>query len=637
MSLSLPQSSSEIPLGGRYKIISHLGAGGFGQTFLAEDLHLPGHPVCVLKQLKPEINNDNTLQMARRCFNTEAEVLYQLGIHEQIPRLLAHFEENKEFYLAQEFIEGNSLTEELTEGKVWSEDYVINLLKEILHILSFVHQQQVIHRDIKPSNLIRRRKDDRIELIDFGAVKQVGTLESIDPESGLTNVTISIGTKGYMPNEQLAGKPRFSSDIYAVGILGIQALTGVHPRHFEEDTQGEIAWHHRVVQVSPGLTEVLDRMVNYDFRSRYGDAMAALAALEALRLSTSAVQKTAGRLEYPTVFQGSTQFQSKNGSAEWSAQGRSVERQGREEEALATVIWLTASSESGVTEHSDFTHLSTHAIDRSRPSTASTSEAASVVASGVASVVASRIAESNAKLRRQAWTVLGAIATLGVAYTLAQLFVPNWSEQFLNPAQTPGAIAQTGQENPKEQAIEFLKQANLKMQAGESAASLKLYDKSLALKADSPEANVGRCEALNHLNRPDEAIVFCDDALAYKPNYPQALWSKGNALLLQKRQLEALKLYEEVTERKPEFAPGWVRLGMTLQALGRSAEALNALDEGIALYRNSAEAWGAKGKALVDLQRYEEATIAFNKALQLQPNDPQWVKLRAQARSLQRQ
>jgi eukaryotic-like serine/threonine-protein kinase len=626
MSLSLPQSSSEIPLGGRYKITSHLGAGGFGQTFLAEDLHLPGHPVCVLKQLKPEISNDNTLQMARRCFNTEAEVLYQLGIHEQIPRLLAHFEQDKEFYLAQEFIEGHSLTEELTEGKVWSEDYVINLLKEILHILSFVHQQQVIHRDIKPSNLIRRRKDDRIELIDFGAVKQVGTLEAIDPESGLTNVTISIGTKGYMPNEQLAGKPRFSSDIYAVGILGIQALTGVHPRHFEEDTQGEIAWHHRAPQVSPGLTEVLDRMVNYDFRSRYFDALEALEALEVLETPDSwlpplAGQRAVGRLESPTVLQGSTRFQSRNSSARGASRPGSVERQGQDEESPATAIWLTTDSD-GVREQSNLTHLATQAIDRSRPGTAAGSTGT----------------EGSAPLRRQAWIVLGAIAAVGVAYALAQFLVPNWSEQFLNPAQTPGASAQTGKDalKPEQQAIELLKQANLKMQAGKSAESLKLYTQSLALKADSPEANVGRCEALNHLKRPDEAIVFCNDALAYKPNYPQALWSKGNALSLQKRQLEALKLYEEVTERKPEFAPGWVKMGMTLQALGRSAEALNALDKGIALYRNSAEAWGAKGKALLDLQRYEEATIAFNKALQLQPDDSQWLKLREQARSLQR-
>jgi eukaryotic-like serine/threonine-protein kinase len=156
MSLSLPPNSSEPPLGGRYKVISHLGAGGFGQTFLAEDLHLPGHPRCVVRQLKPEINTDNTLQMARRCFNTEAEVLYQLGVHEQIPRLLAHFEENKEFYLAQEFVEGHSLTHELTEGKAWAEEQVIGLLKDILQVLAFVHEQQVIHRDIKPSNLIRR-------------------------------------------------------------------------------------------------------------------------------------------------------------------------------------------------------------------------------------------------------------------------------------------------------------------------------------------------------------------------------------------------------------------------------------------------------------------------------------------------
>jgi eukaryotic-like serine/threonine-protein kinase len=634
MSLSLPKNSSEIPLGGRYKIVSHLGAGGFGQTFLAEDLHLPGRPVCVLKQLKPEINNDNTLQMARRCFNTEAEVLYQLGIHEQIPRLLAHFEEDKEFYLAQEFIEGKSLTEELTEGKVWSEDYVTNLLKEILYILSFVHQQQVIHRDIKPSNLIRRKKDDRIELIDFGAVKQVGTLEAIDPESGLTNVTISIGTKGYMPNEQLAGKPRFSSDIYAVGILGIQALTGVHPRHFEEDAQGEIAWHYRATQVSTELMAVLDRMVNYDFRSRYGNALEALEVLESLpNLSTSAVQKTAGRLEFPTVFQNSTQFQSKNGSAGWSVRGAAVELQEEEEESPPTAIWLTAGSENGGVGRPDLTHLTTQAIGRSRPSTTSGNGASN------GSGATSGATEGSGKRQRQTWIVLGAIATLGVAYTLAQVFVPNWSEQFLNPTQTPGASAQTGKEvlTPEEQAIEFLKQANLKMQAGKSAESLKLYEKSLALKADSPEANAGRCEALNHLNRPDEAIVFCNDALAYKPNYPQALWSKANALFLQKRQLEALKLYEEVTERKPEFAPGWVTLGMTLQSLGRSAEGLNALDKGISLYRNSPKAWGAKGKALLDLQRYEEATVSFNKALQLQPNDPQWLKLKEEARSLQRQ
>jgi serine/threonine protein kinase len=110
MSRDLEHTNSENPLGGRYKIISELGAGGFGQTFLALDLHLPGRPQCVVKQLKPQTSDTLSLAMARRLFDTEAEVLYQLGNHDQIPRLLAHFEDNQEFYLAQELIDGSPLT-----------------------------------------------------------------------------------------------------------------------------------------------------------------------------------------------------------------------------------------------------------------------------------------------------------------------------------------------------------------------------------------------------------------------------------------------------------------------------------------------------------------------------------------------
>ena len=286
MSRSSSPTSPDRPLGGRYKIISQLGVGGFGRTFLAEDLHLPGHPRCVVKQLKPQIRSDDTLQMARRCFNTEAQVLYQLGIHDRIPRLLAHFEDNQEFYLAQEYIEGLPLTKELMEGKYWSENQVLFFLKEVLGVLAFVHQRQVIHRDLKPSNLIRRASDHRIVLIDFGAVKQVG-VQTIEPEEGMTNLTISIGTQGYMPNEQLAGRPRFSSDIYALGILGIQALTGIHPRHLGEDLNGEIAWHQHAPELNPTFMQVLDQMVRYDFRERYPTAIEVLEALEPIPMLVS--------------------------------------------------------------------------------------------------------------------------------------------------------------------------------------------------------------------------------------------------------------------------------------------------------------------------------------------------------------
>ncbi|HEY9651402.1 MAG TPA: protein kinase, partial [Coleofasciculaceae cyanobacterium] len=183
MSQDLQQTNPDPILGGRYKIINQLAAGGFGQTFLAQDTHLPGEPQCVVKKLKPQTRDAENLLMARRLFDTEAQALYQLGNHSQIPRLLAHFEEEQEFYLVQEFIDGEPLTEELTGSKLWSQTEVIAMLMDILQVLEFVHQQQVIHRDIKPPNLIRRKSDGKIVLIDFGAVKQVST-QILDPSTG---------------------------------------------------------------------------------------------------------------------------------------------------------------------------------------------------------------------------------------------------------------------------------------------------------------------------------------------------------------------------------------------------------------------------------------------------------------------
>ena len=278
---SLPNLSPESkPIGGRYRLIQPLGAGGFGQTFSAQDLHLPGHPLCVVKQLQPQVTTAEELQVARRLFDTEAQTLYRLGSHPQIPGLLAHFEEDQDFYLAQDFVQGHALDHEL-EAAPWSEAQVVAFLGDLLGILAFVHHHGVIHRDIKPSNLMRRHRDNRIVLIDFGAVKQVST-QATHLRSGLSH-TISIGTQGYMPSEQVAGRPQFSSDVYAVGMVGIQALTGYAPSQLVPDPHsGELDWQPYAPHVSAPLAAVLDTMVRYDFRSRYRTAAEALAALRAL-------------------------------------------------------------------------------------------------------------------------------------------------------------------------------------------------------------------------------------------------------------------------------------------------------------------------------------------------------------------
>ena len=251
----------------------------------------------MVKQLKLQIKNADRWQVAKRLFDTEASVLYRLGNHDQIPRLLAHFEDNQEFFLVQEFIEGEPLDKLLLPHEPWAETQVMRRLHQLLHVLAFVHDQRVIHRDIKPSNLIRRRSDDKLVLIDFGAVKQVSvSLEDPTVEQALT---IAIGTQGYMPSEQVSGSPRFNSDLYAVGMVGIQALTGIRPNQFQRDPQTcELIWHDRLPSksVDPAFVEILDRLVRYHFKERYAkvqEPLEAIAALLAAREEETVAQEIA--------------------------------------------------------------------------------------------------------------------------------------------------------------------------------------------------------------------------------------------------------------------------------------------------------------------------------------------------------
>ncbi|MFZ4558096.1 MAG: protein kinase domain-containing protein, partial [Pseudanabaena sp.] len=195
----------------------------------------------------------------------------------------AHFEENNEFFLVEEFVDGHSLDQEIRVGQKLSEEATINLLLEILEVLAFVHQQNVIHRDIKLANLMRRRQDGKIVLIDFGAVKDISALET--DSQGHTGVTVGIGSPGYMPSEQASGKPRLSSDVYAVGMIGLLALSGIAPDSFREDANtGEILWRDRV-QVSSEFAEILQNMVFYHFGRRYKSAIEALQAVKSLALT----------------------------------------------------------------------------------------------------------------------------------------------------------------------------------------------------------------------------------------------------------------------------------------------------------------------------------------------------------------
>ena len=265
----------------RYKILRVLGAGGFGETYLAQDTLRPSNPVCVVKQLKIVSDNPKAHRLARRLFESEAIVLGQLGEHNQIPRLLAYFEVQESFYLVQEMIEGKLLRDVLSQNRPLPQRSVVRFLLDLLPVINFVHSKGVIHRDIKPSNIIRRAHDRRYVLIDFGAVK---TISNKLADAGGTQITstVGIGTQGYMPSEQSAGMPTVRSDIYALGVTAIEAITGRPPHVLKRSEDGEIIWSHAVTGIDPALSRIISKMVRYDFNNRYTSAQEVITELENL-------------------------------------------------------------------------------------------------------------------------------------------------------------------------------------------------------------------------------------------------------------------------------------------------------------------------------------------------------------------
>ncbi|MBE9215055.1 protein kinase [Plectonema cf. radiosum LEGE 06105] len=268
----------------RYKIIKQLGSGSFGITYLAEDLDLPDHPLCVVKNLR-QSQDPEEFQAFIAFFNKEAKALYRLGNElNQIPRLFAHFQQGGEFYLVQEYIDGHDLSQEIFPGNKLNEAQVTQLLNEILEVLTIIHHKNIIHRDIKPQNLMRRKSDGKIILIDFGTIKEI-QLKINSQEQ--TNVSVIAGTNGYMPSEQFNGYPKLASDVYAVGMLGIYALTGIRPQELPKNPETfEVIWQDKA-SVSPKLANLLDKMVRSNFKERYQSAGEAMQGLTKLSSITS--------------------------------------------------------------------------------------------------------------------------------------------------------------------------------------------------------------------------------------------------------------------------------------------------------------------------------------------------------------
>ena len=263
----------------RYRVLSILGQGGFGRTYLAEDQGR-FNELCALKELLPPQDNAYALNKSKELFQREAQTLYQIQ-HPQIPQFRATFEQDQRFFLVQDYVEGKTyralLDDRKTQGYVFSEAEVIQILQQVLPVLSYIHGQGIIHRDIAPDNIMLRQSDLLPVLIDFGVVKELATrIQSPDTVRQSTTV----GKLGYAPTEQMqTGRAYPNSDLYALAVTIVVLLTGREPQELFDETTMTWRWQ-RLVTVTPGFAMVINRMLSYRTTDRYQSSQDVLQAIQ---------------------------------------------------------------------------------------------------------------------------------------------------------------------------------------------------------------------------------------------------------------------------------------------------------------------------------------------------------------------
>jgi serine/threonine protein kinase/Flp pilus assembly protein TadD len=645
-------------LDSRYQVTAVLAAGGFGQTYKAADTRRPGSPTCVVKQLKPQRTDPAALEIARRLFGTEAETLEHLGQHPQIPRLLAYFEDQGQFYLVQEFIDGHPLSAELPpKTPAWSEAQITQLLKELLPLLEFVHSQEVIHRDIKPDNLIRRRSDGQLVMIDFGTVKQVRT--QLAPNSH-GSFTVAVGTPGYMPGEQSMGKPRYSSDLYAMGMMAIQALTGVTPDQLQSHPiTGEIIWRDQVRLVSSGFADWLDQMVRYDFRQRFLSAEAALRALNSL---TSPAQPTLRPSAQPTVAVGSPPLPTSPASGLSKVQiarqkpaiaaalqpaspppvskpvapqpaavpkpitpqpatvsgrspGLSKVQMARQKPAIAAALQPTApppvskpvapqpaAVPKPVTpQPATVSGLSKVQMARQKPAIATIASVPNT------SAINSTPAARN-KRRGLGWFIgMGCAGFLGLVVLSIGLlyFYVAWRDYIGDPV--PVGTPPAGGRRTENSSGNTTTNRSTTTDSGSSSAI---------------DSDLEQVATLMNQGQFAEAEALARQVIERDPNNALAYNELGVSVGSQGRTDESEQHYRRAIELDPSFARAYENLGFNLINKERFAEAESTSRRAAELEPNNVTALNNLGAALEGQQRFDEAVSAYRQAVALEPDDP---------------
>jgi serine/threonine-protein kinase len=273
-------------LNDRYRIIDNFSIGMYGQTYLAEDMTEPGSPKCIIRRLQLHNKGEAARKYIQDMLKKKLEALSEVNNHDQIPSIISYFSDNDSFYLVEEYVSGHPLADELEPYKPLPEEKVIAMMQEVLEVLAFMHHYSLTHQYIQPTTLIRRETDNKIVLTGSGVMREVSA-QLVKSQIQTHQTLLMHPSTIYTPIEQTKGHTQLNSDIYALGMVAIQALSGLPTnvlsriKHQNGSSNGDLVWQDRV-EASAGLIAILERMVHPDYSRRYQLAREVLSDLKAL-------------------------------------------------------------------------------------------------------------------------------------------------------------------------------------------------------------------------------------------------------------------------------------------------------------------------------------------------------------------
>ena len=623
-------------LGGRYSITRYLGGNGGIETYLADNLHRQYQSPCLIKQIElPNVHGLGKVKIERK-YAEELSALERLGYHEQIPQLWDHFEENDEFCLVQEYIQGENLAEKI-ERKTLSADEVAKILASTLSVLYFIHQNRIIHRNIKPSNLMIRYDDRQVVMTDFGILIDIKTP---------ANVTLdSIQQKdkeNYWSPEQIAGRPTISSDLYALGMTAVEALTSMKPSTIARDKQtGKLLWQKNIKNTNTErrLVKIIDKMIDLDLGQRYSSAEKALEELQKANILHKSNRKSAQKIKdrprtykakskgfiaigllgiacllgsiefaFPTVrpmyywyrgnkalpkepqvaldtFTKAIDFKPQSEMA-WLGRGDALYRLHRYPEALdayAEATQLNPNDWQGWKKQGDILYN----LERFGDAIALYDSALNLEKDD------GELYNRRGKALYRLQDYESALAMQEEALKIDRLNAVFLSDQAKNLIKL----------NKYYDALSLLNRVQVS-----KPYKMRLWqDKALVLKA---------------LNRPQEELSVNQEiaqnyakVLQEQPRNEQIWLSQGSFYVGRRMYSKASKSYEQAVKIRPDFYQGWLELGKTLAKTGQDNSALAALDRALEIRPKSYLAWQAKGLIYQDNGNLSQAISSYDRGI----------------------